>query len=82
MVVGGGGRGGPQQPRRAGAEAARREDAQALMGSRALGGAERFAAVASVVQTGKMQVAGLHELGARVMSGRTDPFGFGAGPPR
>ncbi len=51
-------------------------------GSRTLGGAERFAALASVVQTGKMQGVGLAELGARVLSGRSSPFGFGAGPPR
>lgn len=51
-------------------------------GSRTLGGAERFAALASVVQTGKMRGMGLAELGARVLSGRADPFGFGAGPPR
>lgn len=51
-------------------------------GSRTLGGAERFAALASVVQTGKMQGVALRELGARVLSGQRDPFGFGAGPPR
>lgn len=50
-------------------------------GSRTLGGAERFAALASVVQTGKMQGRGLAELGARVLGGRPDRFGFGAGPP-
>ena len=51
-------------------------------GSRTLGGAERFAALASVVQTGKMRGMGLAELGAKVLGGRPDPFGFGAGPPR
>lgn len=50
-------------------------------GSRTLGGAERFAALASVVQTGKMQGVGLRELGVRVLNGQQDPFGFGAGPP-
>jgi hypothetical protein len=47
-----------------------------------LGCVERFAALASALQTGKMQGTGLAELGARVLSGRSDPFGFGAGPPR
>jgi hypothetical protein len=51
-------------------------------GSRTLGGAERFATLASVVQTGKMPGVGLADLGAKVLSGRPDPFGFGAGPPR
>ncbi|MGI0129707.1 MAG: IS66 family transposase [Thermoplasmata archaeon] len=51
-------------------------------GSRTLGGAERFAALASVVQTGKMQGVGLNELGTRVLRGQQNPFGFGAGPPR
>jgi hypothetical protein len=51
-------------------------------GSRTLRGAERFAALASVVQTGKMRGIGLRELGARVLGGQADPFGFGAGPPR
>jgi hypothetical protein len=51
-------------------------------GSRTLGGAEQFAALASVVQTGKMQGVGLAELGAKVLGGRSDPFGFGMGPPR
>ena len=50
-------------------------------GSRTMRGAERFAALASVVQTGKMQGVGLRELGARVLNGQHDPFGFGAGPP-
>jgi hypothetical protein len=50
-------------------------------GSRTLGGAERFATLASVVQTGKMRGVGFAELGARVLGGRFDPFGFGAGPP-
>jgi len=50
-------------------------------GSRTFGGAERFAALASVVQTGKMRGLGLHELGQRVVGGLPDPFGFGAGPP-
>jgi hypothetical protein len=51
-------------------------------GSRTLGGAERVAALASVVQTGKMQGTGPAELEARVLAGRPNPFGFGAGPPR
>jgi hypothetical protein len=51
-------------------------------GSRTLGGAERFAALASVVQTGKMPGVELRELGARAFNGQHDPFGFGAGPPR
>ena len=51
-------------------------------GSRTLGGAERFAALASVVQTGQMRGVGLTELGAKVLRGRPDPFRFGAGPPR
>jgi hypothetical protein len=50
-------------------------------GSRTMGGAERFAALASVVQTGKMRGVGLGELGARVLSGHLDPFGFDTGPP-
>ncbi len=50
-------------------------------GSRTLGGAERFAALASVVQTGKMRGVRLQELGERVLGGSKDPFGFGAGPP-
>jgi len=50
-------------------------------GSRTMGGAERFAALASVVQTGKMHGVGLSELGARVLGGQPDPFGFGSGPP-
>jgi hypothetical protein len=50
-------------------------------GSRTLGGAERFAALASVVQTGKMRGVRLQELGERVLGGQKDPFGFGAGPP-
>ena len=51
-------------------------------GSRTFVGAERLAAVASVVQTGTMQGVGLVELEARVLNGRAGPFGFGAGPPR
>ncbi|MGC2034913.1 MAG: IS66 family transposase [Thermoplasmata archaeon] len=50
-------------------------------GSRTLGGAERFAALASVVQTGKMHGLSLRELGASVLSGQSNPFGFGPGPP-
>jgi transposase len=50
-------------------------------GSRTLGGAERFATLASVVQTGKMRGVGPPELGARVLGGVGDPFGFGTGPP-
>jgi hypothetical protein len=50
-------------------------------GSRTFGGAERFAALASVVQTGKMQGIGLGELGGRVLAGQQNPFGFGTGPP-
>ncbi len=50
-------------------------------GSRTVGGAERFAQLASVVQTAKMRGIGLAELGARVLGGEKDPFGFGAGPP-
>ncbi|MGI0156843.1 MAG: IS66 family transposase, partial [Thermoplasmata archaeon] len=50
-------------------------------GSRTMGGAERFATLASVVQTGKMHGIGLRELGERVLGGHGDPFGFGAGPP-
>jgi hypothetical protein len=50
-------------------------------GSRTFGGAERFAALASVVQTGKMRGVRLDELGGRVLNGQNDPFGFGSGPP-
>lgn len=49
-------------------------------GSRTLGGAERFARLASVAQTGKMQGMVLREVGARILGGQRDPFGFGAGP--
>jgi hypothetical protein len=50
-------------------------------GSRTLEGAERFATLASVVQTGKMRGVGLRELGEKVLGGQRDPFGFGSGPP-
>jgi hypothetical protein len=50
-------------------------------GSRTLGGAERFATLASVIQTGKMRGVGFADLGAKVLGGQADPFGFGAGPP-
>jgi transposase len=50
-------------------------------GSRTLGGAERFAQLASVAQTGKMRGLALGEVDARVLGGQRDPFGFGAGPP-
>jgi hypothetical protein len=50
-------------------------------GSRTLGGAERFATLASVLQTGKMRGVGFADLGAKVLGGQADPFGFGAGPP-
>jgi hypothetical protein len=50
-------------------------------GSRTLKGAERFAALASVVQTGKMHGMPLRELGMRVLGGQQNPFGFGTGPP-
>jgi hypothetical protein len=50
-------------------------------GSRTFGGAERFATLASVVQTGKMRGVSLRELGARVLRGERDPFGLGPGPP-
>lgn len=50
-------------------------------GSRTLGGAERFARLASVAQTGKMRGLALGDVGARVLGGQNDPFGFGAGPP-
>jgi hypothetical protein len=50
-------------------------------GSRTLGGAERFATLASVAQTGKMRGIGFAELGAKVLGGEGDPFGFETGPP-
>jgi hypothetical protein len=50
-------------------------------GSRTMRGAERFATLASIVQTGKMRGIGLRELGERVLSGQPDPFGLGPGPP-
>jgi hypothetical protein len=50
-------------------------------GSRTLGGAERFARLASVTQTGKMQGLELKQIGARVLQGQRTPFGFGSGPP-
>jgi hypothetical protein len=50
-------------------------------GSRTLGGAGRFAQLASVVQTGKMQGLSLRELGVRVLAGQSSPFSFGHGPP-
>jgi hypothetical protein len=50
-------------------------------GSRTLEGAERFATLASVVQTGRMRGVGLRELGEKVLGGQRDPFGFGSGPP-
>jgi transposase len=50
-------------------------------GSRTVGGAERFATLASVIQTGKMRGIGFGELGRRVLIGEANPFGFGAGPP-
>ena len=50
-------------------------------GSWTLEGAERFATLVSVIQTGKMHGVGLRELGERVLGGQRDPFGFGSGPP-
>ena len=51
-------------------------------GSRTLGGAARFAALARVVQTKNIQLVGMANLKTKILSGRPDPFGFGAGPPR
>ena len=50
-------------------------------GSRTIGGAERFAAPASLGQTGRVPRVGIRELGARVLNGQPDPFGSDAGPP-
>jgi hypothetical protein len=49
--------------------------------SRTLGGAERFATLASVAQTGQMRRIGFAELGARAMGGERELFGFETGPP-
>lgn len=45
--------------------------------SRAFDRAERVAALASLVQTGKMRGVGLRELGLRALGGQPDPFGAG-----
>jgi hypothetical protein len=50
-------------------------------GSRTFGGAERFIRLASVAQTGKMRGMVLGEVGARLLEGQRNPFGFGSGPP-
>ncbi len=50
-------------------------------GSRTIRGAERFATLASVIQTGRMQGLALRELGARVLGGQPNPFESGPGPP-
>ena len=50
-------------------------------GSRPFGGALRFAALASVVQTGEIRGVPLDEVGGRVLNGENDRFGFGSRPP-
>ncbi|MGB6443524.1 MAG: hypothetical protein WBF81_09565, partial [Thermoplasmata archaeon] len=50
-------------------------------GSRTTGGADRFAALASVMQTAKMHGLGLEQLAHGLLGGANDPFGFGTGPP-
>ncbi len=51
-------------------------------GSRTVGGAARFAELASVAQTAKMRGLVLGEIGIRLLGGQTNPLGLGTGPPR